>query len=116
SPARLGGSSVDSSFSLSRPHVRIAGGRPRAATVPALNARDPVLTAERTPKRIALPDTTWTACERRGGASMDLPSRASWKQELAPYLQVDHRRSLRQIASVVLPYLAVWTIAALVKP
>jgi omega-6 fatty acid desaturase (delta-12 desaturase) len=47
---------------------------------------------------------------------MELPSRASWKQELAPYLQVDHRRSLRQIASVVLPYLAVWTVAALVKP
>ena len=47
---------------------------------------------------------------------MELPSRASWKRELAPYLQVDRRRSLGQIASVVLPYLAVWTIAALVKP
>jgi omega-6 fatty acid desaturase (delta-12 desaturase) len=47
---------------------------------------------------------------------MELPTRASWKRELAPYLQVDRRRSLGQIASVVLPYLAVWTIAALVTP
>jgi omega-6 fatty acid desaturase (delta-12 desaturase) len=46
----------------------------------------------------------------------ELPARASRKRELAPYLQVDRRRSLGQIASVVLPYLAVWTIAALVKP
>jgi omega-6 fatty acid desaturase (delta-12 desaturase) len=46
----------------------------------------------------------------------ELPDRANWKQELAPYLQVDHRRSLGQIASVVLPYLAVWMIAALAKP
>jgi len=91
-------------------------GRLTATTIPAFLARDPVLTAERTPKRIALPETTWPACERREGASMELPSRASWKRDLAPYLRVDRRRSLGQIASVVLPYLAVWTIAALVKP
>lgn len=36
----------------------------------------------------------------------EIPSRTSWKQELAPYLEVDRRRSLGQIASVVLPYLA----------
>jgi fatty acid desaturase len=46
----------------------------------------------------------------------ELPSRASWKQQLAPYLQVDHRRSLGQIASAVLPYLAVWVLAVFVEP
>jgi omega-6 fatty acid desaturase (delta-12 desaturase) len=46
----------------------------------------------------------------------EIPSRESWKQDLAPYLEVDRRRSLGQIASVVLPYLAVWTVAALVEP
>ena len=35
----------------------------------------------------------------------EIPSRKSWKQDLAPYLEVDRRRSLGQIASVVLPYL-----------
>lgn len=46
----------------------------------------------------------------------EIPSRESWKQDLAPYLQVDRLRSLGQIASVVLPYLAVWVIAALIEP
>ena len=46
----------------------------------------------------------------------EIPSRESWKQDLAPYLEVDRRRSLGQIASVVLPYLAVWTVAVLVEP
>src|SRR5215204_5702125 len=46
----------------------------------------------------------------------DIPSRQSWKQDLAPFLRIDHRRSLGQIASVVLPYLAVWTLAALIGP
>ena len=32
-----------------------------------------------------------------------------------PYLEVDRRRSLGQIASVVLPYLAVWVLAALIR-
>jgi omega-6 fatty acid desaturase (delta-12 desaturase) len=46
----------------------------------------------------------------------DIPSRESWKQDLAPYLKVDRRRSLGQIASVVLPYLAGWMLAAFVEP
>ncbi len=46
----------------------------------------------------------------------DIPSRESWKQDLAPYLEVDRRRSLGQIASVVLPYLAIWVLAALIEP
>jgi omega-6 fatty acid desaturase (delta-12 desaturase) len=46
----------------------------------------------------------------------DIPSRGSWKQDLAPFVEVDRRRSLGQIASVVLPYLAVWILAALTEP
>jgi acyl-lipid omega-6 desaturase (Delta-12 desaturase) len=46
----------------------------------------------------------------------DIPSRESWKQDLAPYLEVDRRRSLGQIASVVVPYLAVWILAVLMEP
>jgi acyl-lipid omega-6 desaturase (Delta-12 desaturase) len=45
-----------------------------------------------------------------------IPSRESWKQDLAPYLEVDRRRSLGQIASVVLPYLSIWILAALIDP
>ncbi len=45
-----------------------------------------------------------------------IPSRASWKQDLARYLRVDRRRSLGQIASVVLPYLAIWVLASLIEP
>ena len=45
-----------------------------------------------------------------------LPSRTTWKRDLAPFLRVDRRRSLGQIASVVLPYLAIWIVAALVQP
>src|SRR5262245_25193102 len=45
-----------------------------------------------------------------------VPPRERWKRELAPYLAVDERRSLGQIASVVLPYLAIWTMAALIQP
>ena len=48
--------------------------------------------------------------------TVEIPPRASWKQDLAPYLEVDERRSLRQIASVVLPYLSIWVLAALIKP
>ena len=47
---------------------------------------------------------------------MSIPSRASWKQELAPYLEVDRPRSLGQIASAVLPYLAIWVLAVLIEP
>ncbi len=46
----------------------------------------------------------------------DIPSRESWKQDLAPHLEVDRRRSLGQIASVVVPYLAVWILAVLIQP
>src|SRR5882757_8361226 len=45
-----------------------------------------------------------------------IPSRQRWKQDLAPYLEADRRRSLGQIASVVLPYLAIWILAALIGP
>jgi omega-6 fatty acid desaturase (delta-12 desaturase) len=48
--------------------------------------------------------------------STEIPSRETWRQDLAPYLQRDERRSLAQIASVVLPYLAVWVLAALIQP
>jgi omega-6 fatty acid desaturase (delta-12 desaturase) len=46
----------------------------------------------------------------------EIPPRERWKQDLAPYIEVDERRSLGQIASVVLPYLAVWIVAALIQP
>jgi acyl-lipid omega-6 desaturase (Delta-12 desaturase) len=49
-------------------------------------------------------------------SSADIPTRKSWKQDLAPYLEIDRGRSLRQIASVVGPYLAVWVLAASVGP
>jgi omega-6 fatty acid desaturase (delta-12 desaturase) len=45
-----------------------------------------------------------------------VPERKSWKQDLAPYLEPDRGRSLGQIASVVVPYLAVWVLAAIVRP
>jgi omega-6 fatty acid desaturase (delta-12 desaturase) len=45
-----------------------------------------------------------------------IPSRERWKQDLAPYLEVDRRRSVGQIASVLLPYLAIWTLALLIDP
>jgi acyl-lipid omega-6 desaturase (Delta-12 desaturase) len=48
--------------------------------------------------------------------TVEIPSRASWKQDLAPFLAVDRRRSLGQIASVVVPYLAIWVLAALIQP
>jgi omega-6 fatty acid desaturase (delta-12 desaturase) len=45
-----------------------------------------------------------------------IPSRDRWKQDLAPYLEVNRRRSVGQIASVVLPYLAIWILASLIEP
>jgi acyl-lipid omega-6 desaturase (Delta-12 desaturase) len=47
---------------------------------------------------------------------MDRPDRRSWRQDLAPYLGADRARSLAQIASVVLPYLGVWVLAAVLRP
>jgi acyl-lipid omega-6 desaturase (Delta-12 desaturase) len=46
---------------------------------------------------------------------MDSHSR-TWKRDLAPYLEVDERRSLAQIASVVLPYLGVWVVVVIAEP
>jgi omega-6 fatty acid desaturase (delta-12 desaturase) len=46
----------------------------------------------------------------------EIPTRESWKQDLAPYLEVDRRRSLGQIASVILPYLGIWILAAAIQP
>jgi omega-6 fatty acid desaturase (delta-12 desaturase) len=46
----------------------------------------------------------------------EIPDRGSWQQDLAPFLEVNRLRSLGQIASVVLPYLAVWILAAIVEP
>jgi omega-6 fatty acid desaturase (delta-12 desaturase) len=48
--------------------------------------------------------------------TVQVPGRASWKRDLARYLQPDRRRSLAQIASVVLPYLAVFVAAAILHP
>jgi len=47
---------------------------------------------------------------------IEIPRRETWKEDLAPFLERDERRSLAQIASVVLPYLGVWVLAALVQP
>ena len=46
----------------------------------------------------------------------DIPNRKSWKRDLARYLEPDRGRSLGQIASVVLPYLGVWVLAAVIRP
>jgi omega-6 fatty acid desaturase (delta-12 desaturase) len=47
---------------------------------------------------------------------VELPERKRWKRDLTPYLAIDRARSLAQIASVVLPYLGVWVVAAIVRP
>ena len=49
-------------------------------------------------------------------ATTDIPTRTAWKSDLARYLHIDERRSFAQIASVVIPYLAVWIVAVLVRP
>jgi omega-6 fatty acid desaturase (delta-12 desaturase) len=46
----------------------------------------------------------------------EIPDRGTWKQDLAPYIEADQRRSVSQIASVVLPYLALWILATLIHP
>jgi omega-6 fatty acid desaturase (delta-12 desaturase) len=45
-----------------------------------------------------------------------VPDRKTWKRDLASYLAPDRRRSLGQIAGVVVPYLAVWAAAVIVQP
>jgi acyl-lipid omega-6 desaturase (Delta-12 desaturase) len=49
-------------------------------------------------------------------SAMEIPERRSWKKDLARYLEVDRRRGLGQIASVVVPYLGVWALVAIVRP
>src|SRR3954462_9518937 len=46
----------------------------------------------------------------------DACRRHPWKQDLAPYLAIDRRRSLGQIAGVVVPYLGVWALVPLTRP
>ncbi len=46
----------------------------------------------------------------------DVPEREAWRRDLAPYLEIDERRSIGQIASVALPYLTVWALVAVVRP
>lgn len=46
----------------------------------------------------------------------DIRFSRTWKSDLAGYLEVDRGRSLRQIASVVLPYVGVLVLAAIIKP
>jgi len=48
--------------------------------------------------------------------TVEIPSRESWKQDLAPYLERAPRRSLGQIGSAALPYLAVWVLAVPIQP
>jgi acyl-lipid omega-6 desaturase (Delta-12 desaturase) len=45
-----------------------------------------------------------------------IPKRRKWKRDLDPYLAIDTGRSIGQIASVVIPYLAVWVLAVIVQP
>jgi acyl-lipid omega-6 desaturase (Delta-12 desaturase) len=54
--------------------------------------------------------------EQRCVSTADIPKSRSWKRDLAAYLEVDRGRSLRQLASVVLPYVAVWVLAAITQP
>lgn len=49
-------------------------------------------------------------------SSTAIPGRQTWRQDLAAYTQPDCRRSLAQIASVVVPYLTVWILAAELDP
>jgi omega-6 fatty acid desaturase (delta-12 desaturase) len=48
--------------------------------------------------------------------SAAIPSRGNWKRDLATYLKVDRRRSLGQLASVVVPYFGLWALVAIVRP
>lgn len=46
----------------------------------------------------------------------DVPQRTTWKRDLAPYLKIDRGRSLAQIASAVVPYIALWILASAIRP
>jgi acyl-lipid omega-6 desaturase (Delta-12 desaturase) len=47
---------------------------------------------------------------------MAVPDRKSWRRDLAPYLAIDRRRSLAQLASVVVPYVGIWVVVAAARP
>lgn len=47
---------------------------------------------------------------------VEIPSRSAWRAELSRYLAIDCRRSLGQIASVVVPYLGAWVLAWALRP
>jgi acyl-lipid omega-6 desaturase (Delta-12 desaturase) len=49
-------------------------------------------------------------------SAREMPSRTAWKRDLQRYLEIDNARGLGQIAGVVVPYLAVWVVAALAQP
>ena len=57
-----------------------------------------------------------TCSEKARVTTVSATGRKQWKQDLAPYLAIDERRSLGQIASAVLPYLAVWVVAWMLEP
>jgi omega-6 fatty acid desaturase (delta-12 desaturase) len=46
----------------------------------------------------------------------DIARSRGWKEDLAPYLEVDRGRSLAQIAGVVVPYVGVWVAASVIEP
>jgi acyl-lipid omega-6 desaturase (Delta-12 desaturase) len=46
----------------------------------------------------------------------EIPDRKAWRRDLARYTEPARGRSLGQIASVVVPYLAVWVLAVLLRP
>jgi omega-6 fatty acid desaturase (delta-12 desaturase) len=71
----------------------------------------------RNSKTVDLSEIDWDEIPKHDLAhGAAFPPRQSWKQQLAPYLEVDRWRSIGQLASVVLPYLAVWIVAALTEP
>jgi omega-6 fatty acid desaturase (delta-12 desaturase) len=71
----------------------------------------------RNSRNVGLSEIGWEEIPKHDLADgAPLPPRQSWMQQLAPYLAVDRRRSIGQIASVVLPYLAVWIFAAFLEP
>ena len=49
-------------------------------------------------------------------SDIQIPPRRAWKQDLAPYSESDDRRAAGQIASAVIPYLALWTATILIQP
>src|SRR5687767_13364524 len=46
----------------------------------------------------------------------EIPSRQNWKRDPSGYLEKDRGRSLGQPASVVVPYLGLWAVAAILRP